>query len=292
VATLKQATAGIDLVVGQALPRATLFTNPLTYEEFAIFNLTNGFSFNRDEVKHAFTFFGHVDFSGNANDFVPWSIGFVQLMSHRKLVATYLGQQPSGGAIIVDVGQLIGTAFLLDAAKDAKRPFFSPPSPTDQDGQIVATMGDHPNASLRLQLKNAKTGATNSLFKVEDVRRAVSVFAARDPAGVFHHFAHVVWDLKYEVEFGILDGDVTVRNNRSTFAAKPVVKGAPTEATAPGITAPLQALRGPTANEVAQRALSALSPTSPARRDLDSYPAGAPTDFVFTLPPIRVLPPR
>lgn len=291
MAHIDASSAGIDVISGEAHPRATLFTNSVLNEDFAICNLTKGFSFDPTLVQVAFNFSGHVKFTGSVTDFSTSSIGFVQFMSHEKAVITYLGQDPKAGHIIIDLGSVIGTAFLLDAFPHPQLPFMRPPGAIDNGGELLTSTGDHPVMSIRTVLRNTKTGAANSLFKILDVRRAVSIFTIKNAAGTFQHLTHVGWSLTYSIEFGILDGDLTVRSNLSTFNVDPVALGAPTNANFKGIDRPLAQLRPPLANVVAKAALaSSFTPGSPARRDLDGYPPGAPNDFVFTLPPIRILP--
>jgi len=111
-------------------------------------------------------------------------------------------------------------------------------------------------------------------------------------AGKFQHLAHVGWRLNYSIEFGILNGDLTVRHNLSTFNPDPVALGAPSGATFKGIDEPLARLQPPLANDKSRAALlAAFTPGNSARRDLDGHPPGAPSDFIFSLPPIVLVPP-
>ncbi|HUD67828.1 MAG TPA: hypothetical protein VMQ17_24810 [Candidatus Sulfotelmatobacter sp.] len=289
MANIDASSAGIDVTSGEAHPRATLFTNSALNEDFAICNLTKGFSFDPTLVQTAFTFGGHVKFTGHSADFNSSLIGFVQFMSHEKAVITYLGQDPKAGHIVIDVGSAIGTSFLLDAFQHPQLPFMRPPGAIEGDGELLTSTGDHPVMSIRTVLRNTKTGAANSLFKILDVRRAVSIFTIKNAAGYFQHLTHVGWNLTYSIEFGILDGDLTVRHNLSTFTMDAVALGAPTNATFKGIAGPLAQLKPPLANVVAKAALtSTFTPGNPARRDLDGHPPGAPSDFEFTLPPITM----
>ena len=91
------------------LPRATLLTNTDLNQEFAVMNLTTGFSTDPSKVQVAFKFLGHVKFKGTPNDLKGFEFGFIQFMAHATTKVIYLGQQPSDGHIVVDVGQLIGT---------------------------------------------------------------------------------------------------------------------------------------------------------------------------------------
>jgi hypothetical protein len=119
----------------------------------------------------------------------------------------------------------------------------------------------------------------------------VTIFTVRNSAGVFQHLAHVGWRLSYFIEFGVLNGDLTVRHNLSTFKVDPVAQGPPTTAKFKGIDGPLAQLKPPLANATAQAALAAaFTPSSAARRDFADHPSGAPKDFEFTLPQIRILP--
>jgi hypothetical protein len=138
-------------------------------------------------------------------------------MSHEKAVITYLGQDPKAGHIVIDVGSAIGTSFLLDAFQHPQLPFMRPPGAIEDDGELLTSTGDHPVMSIRTVLRNRKTGAANSLFKILDVRRAVSIFTRKNAAGHFQHLTHVGWNLTYSIEFGILDGDLTVRHNLIDF---------------------------------------------------------------------------
>src|SRR6516165_6306758 len=124
MAQIDGSSAGIDVIAGEVRPRATLFTNPALKEDFALCNLTKGFSLNPSLVQFAFTFNGHVKFTGSATDFNSSSIGFVQFMSHERAAITYLGQDPKAGHIVIDLGSTIGTAFLLDPFQNPQLPFF------------------------------------------------------------------------------------------------------------------------------------------------------------------------
>jgi hypothetical protein len=284
-------TAGIDVITAGVVPTATLVTNTALNEDFAVLNLSSGFSTNPNNVRFAFNFLGHVKFKGTSNDLRGFEFGFIQFMAHRSGTVVYLGQQSSAGHILVNYGQLIGTTPILDAFPQSKLPFFTAPDFIETGNEITTTMGDHPLFSLAQRLRNTTTGASNMLFRVSDVRRAVSIFSVRSPTKFIRHFAHVAWTLIYEFEFGVTNGDLFVRRNSSQFRADPVVLGSPGNNTLAGLAGPLAASRGPPlANDVAKAALAAFSPGNKGRQDLAGYPPGAPDDFVFKLQPVTIVP--
>lgn len=278
-------TAGIDVAKPGLLPRATLFTNPVLKQDFAVMNLTAGFSFDPSKVEVALKYFGHVKFKGTPNDLIGFEFGFIQFMAHTTTKVIYLGQQPSDGHIVVDIGQLIGTLPILDAFPTSKLPFMRPPAFTEFDGEITSSGGDHPVLSIQTRLTNTTTGASNMLFQVKDFRRVISIFSVRSPTKFVRHFAHLPWTLNYDLEFGITDGDLVVRRNSSLFKDDPVVLGPPTKRTIPGLGFPGEAPKGPPlSGEVAKAALkNAFTQGNKARTDANGYPPGAPADFVFTL---------
>jgi hypothetical protein len=156
------------------------------------------------------------------------------------------------------------------------------PGGTEIDDEVLFTMGDHPLLSIEQKITNAKTGNANTLFKIDDDRRAVSIFVGIEPNGKTHHFAHLNWALKYNFEFRIVGGELAMRRNGSSFKTDPVVQGAPPDNATNGVPAALLANpKPPIANDLARAGLVKAFAAGNFRTDAAGYPVGAPDDFVF-----------
>ncbi|HXP88277.1 MAG TPA: DUF4157 domain-containing protein [Bryobacteraceae bacterium] len=277
---IKTATAGIDVVAGQAAPDVALI--PGSVGPVAVCNLTRNFNSDPTLVDWAFNLIGHVKVDlGPTDDLSTHTFGYVQYMRHNFLGIFYAGRVPREGRIGMLLDPVIGHDYMLDCSPSTTRPFMWPPGNNSQfnSGEETANMGDHPVLSVRQKEQNVTTGVENFLFHMIDDREAWSIFTVQNPAGAFQHLAHVRWTLRYEFKFKWKNG-TPLKENKSTFSMGTPVLGAPNDKDLQPILAAVSASQTPIANEKAKEAMRTVRvPPNPNRSDNAGWFNNVPGDF-------------
>src|SRR5262249_48784574 len=129
-----------------------------------------------------------------------------------------------------------------------------------------------PGDNYRQIEPNNVTKKDNFLHEVQLEFMFATIFTARDPAGTFHHLAHVYWNLRWQYRFfptAFPPADVHWRRERvakgTGAAVSRVFHGAPTDARFGGV---LTSPQVDNSNSLAAAAQAAVrSPTAPNRHE-------------------------
>ena len=277
---INAASAGIDVIAGQAVPAIALI--PGLGGPVAVCNLTRNFNPDPTRVDWAFDLLGHVKVALAPGDSLAGhTFGFVQYIRHKVAGAFYAGRRRQEGSIGLNWAPLIGTDYMLDCSPSTTRPFMWPPARffSFVDDEADAKMGDHPVLSLMQRQFNVTTGQDNFLFHVIDDREVWSIFTVLEPGGTFRHLAHVRWLFRYEFKFKWRNG-TPVPTSSSAFTVGNPAKGAPSDAELQPVLSALSATQSPIANDKAKSALrTVLVPPNPNRSDNDGWFPNVPADF-------------
>jgi hypothetical protein len=287
MAVFDTSNARITVVANEAKPRSE--SVHVATKKVVAYHLSRGSNGTNRPVLFAFDFSGEVDLkSGTREELATFKFGFVQFGRQGIMQFVYQGRRPEEGHVVVDVGPLVGTSFLLDQHPSAtQKPFYLDPSfnLTVVNGQqVVSTdMGDHPFLSIEDTVPNTKTGFDNFLFAVADSRQFVSIFTAQRPDGTFVHFAHLQWFLTYSEKYRWKGGVIASKEENSSFRTEPVQVGPPKsnrDVQLEGLLKQLGPSLGPTYNDKSLGALrQAMTPGNPNRFDNSGRFPLSPADF-------------
>jgi hypothetical protein len=233
------------------------------------FHLTRGHFLEGDTetFNDAINFIGTVQAATTPSEFKTWRFCFLQFQKVDELGMFYAGPKRRSGQISLFISKppALTTSLHLDS-EDEFSPWTHAFDGTLSGGKITAISGDHPAARAPKHMTNSVTNALKFLFHIVDVRRFWTVFSAQDPAGDFHHLAHVEWKLRYDFMFVWRNGSPKVHQNRSLLSASQSVSGAPTEE---GLNALLKNPKPPHANAEVRKAIKhAVLHGPPNRSDL------------------------
>lgn len=242
-------TANINVTKLGAIPAFAVSPSRVT------FHLTRGHIIEGDAeyFNDAINFIGTVQASTTPSEFKNWKFGFLQLQKINTLGIYYAGPTRKSGqiALLVHEGPAMPQTIHLDSEKNFA-PWTHSFDATLSAGKITAISGDHPASRAPRKMTNSATNAFNYLFHVIDDRRFWTVLTAEDPAGNFHHLAHVAWKLRYDFQFAWRNGSPKLHKGASTFFVGDSVIGAPTDK---GLQSLLKNPKSPYSNEEVRKAL-------------------------------------
>jgi hypothetical protein len=158
--------------------------------------------FHSGEVKLS----GVVKFAGT-DPRAGWKVGWIQTEWVETNWGDYRGQFDRDGSIFLQRGR--PPAHPRGAMRDTlvKGDIFT--RPTDVTVipagplpiAVALDFSDSPIDSYRLVEQNHKTHKPNYLHEVQLEFMFCTVFTAQDPAGNFHHQAHIYWNVRWQFRF-------------------------------------------------------------------------------------------
>jgi hypothetical protein len=220
---------------------------------------------------------GSVRFEGT-DPRAGWVVGWIQTEWVETSWADYRGRHDSDGSI-----------FLQRARPPARRRGASRDTlvvgdiftrPTDQTVipagplpiNVALDFNDQPGDNYRQIEPNHVKGVDNFLHEVQLEFMFATIFTARDPAGNFHHLAHVYWNLRWQYRFfptAFPPTDVDWRRERvaagTGAAVSRVFHGAPNDPRFAGVLTTPQADNSNSLAAAAQTAVA--NPHSPNRHE-------------------------
>jgi len=155
---------------------------------------------------------GEVKFSGSAGDSpAGWQVGWIQAQWIETNWAEYRGRFDHDGGIFLQRGR--APARPAGACRDTSGPvatiFTDPTDPKEfvalTPGPFPVTMhvqtNDPPGEGYRQIEINSLTHKPNFLHEIQLEFHFCTVLTVRDPANRFHHQAHFLWNIHWQVRF-------------------------------------------------------------------------------------------
>jgi hypothetical protein len=149
---------------------------------------------------------GVVRFTGS-DPRAGWKVGWIQTEWVETNWCDYRGQTDADGSIFLQKGR--PPAHPTGAMRDTlvKGDIFTRPTDftTIPAGplpiNVSLNFNDRPNDSCLLVEPNHATHKDNFLHEVQYEFMFCTIFTAQDPAGNFHHLAHVYWNMRWQFTF-------------------------------------------------------------------------------------------
>jgi hypothetical protein len=155
---------------------------------------------------------GVVQFSGAPGDSpAGWQIGWIQAQWIETNWGEYRGQFDRDGGIFLQRGR--PPARPLGACRDTSRAvntIFTDPGDPKEFAQlpggpypvtVSVQTNDKPGESYNQIETNSITGKPNFLHEIQLEFHFCTVLTVRDPANRFHHLAHFLWNIHWQVRF-------------------------------------------------------------------------------------------
>lgn len=246
---INEASAKIQVSYQGASPNMYIGNEAIT------FHLTRGYIIegNTATFNDAVNFIGTVQAVTKPKEFTAWKFGFLQFQKVESLKIFYAGPKRKAGQLylLIDRAPALSSPIQLDSEKEFD-PWTHSFDATLSGTKITAISGDHPASRAPKKMTNSKTNAYNYLFHLIDDRMFWTVFTAQNPAGEFHHLAHVSWKVRYDFKFVWRNGAPVVHHNASRFWCNKSKLGAPS---AQGLTSLMRNPVPPYANSEVRNAI-------------------------------------
>lgn len=218
-----------------------------------------------------------------------WNFGFIQFQKISALTLYYAGASGSDGELSIHGN--MSPAMSSNHGRD----HFGDPNPPwlkvdtlghlvfdSKAGLVTCKMGDHPMCGVTNELTNLKTSRPNYLRRMIDSRSFHTVFSALDPAGNYHHMAHVTWSCQWDYEFQWKAGSIVsatkTTSTHSAFKMDTPKSGLPADkSVVTFLAAPKSAPKLGTNEQSVALQSAVIGP--PTRIDQNTYFGSVPVNF-------------